>query len=95
MEATTPLPPLPPPPLDEDTAFFHSVTPTVKNFSEDEKIEFRMGVLTLIKQIKEKRRERPHVPPLRSPHYTSTSYSYSNTSEYQNQNSNNYTFQDL
>lgn len=47
--------PPPPPQIDEDTAFFASVTPAVKNFTEDEKIEFRMGVLTLIKQIKENR----------------------------------------
>ncbi|KAF5276966.1 hypothetical protein FQR65_LT16114 [Abscondita terminalis] len=45
----------PPTQTDEDTAFFMSVTPAVKNFTEDGKIEFRMGVLKLIKGIKSKR----------------------------------------
>ncbi|GJQ70291.1 hypothetical protein Trydic_g22729 [Trypoxylus dichotomus] len=46
---------LSPPDMDEDTAFFKSLVPTVNKFSEDEKLEFRMGVLTLIKGIKQKR----------------------------------------
>lgn len=45
----------PSPPPNEDAAFFASITPTVNNFTEDEKLEFRMGVLTLIKNIKAQR----------------------------------------
>lgn len=66
----------PPPEIDEDSAFFKSVTPAVRNFTEDEKLEFRMGVLTLIKQIKAKRSERPLRPPSSVDSYQHTSASY-------------------
>ncbi|KAJ8920494.1 hypothetical protein NQ315_005363 [Exocentrus adspersus] len=36
---------------DEDEAFFISITPSVRKMSEDDKLEFRMGVLQLIKNI--------------------------------------------
>lgn len=45
--------------IDEDMAFFTSVTPSLKNFSEDEKLDFRMGVLNLIKNIKANRNRLP------------------------------------
>lgn len=40
--------------IDEDEAFFVSITPSVSGMSEEQKIEFRMGVLQLIKDIKNK-----------------------------------------
>ncbi|KAF5277504.1 hypothetical protein FQR65_LT03842 [Abscondita terminalis] len=43
------------PPPDEDQAFFQSVIPSVRKMSEDEKMEFRMGVLQLLHKIKQKR----------------------------------------
>lgn len=46
----------PTPDLDEDTAFFTSITSSVNKFTEDEKLEFRIGVFTLIKNIKAKQR---------------------------------------
>ncbi|XP_018580147.2 uncharacterized protein LOC108917847 [Anoplophora glabripennis] len=39
---------------DEDEAFFISITPTVQKMSEEDKLEFRMGVLQLIKDINRK-----------------------------------------
>lgn len=51
-------PPQPLTNIDEDDAFFKSVTPAVKKFTEDEKLEFRIGLLSLIKQIKRKRYKR-------------------------------------
>ena len=44
---------------DEDEAFFISVIPTVRRMSEDEKLDFRMTVLQLIKDINNRRKERP------------------------------------
>lgn len=38
--------------IDEDAGFFASITPFVKKFNDDQKISFRMGVLTLIQQMK-------------------------------------------
>ncbi|CAH1738613.1 unnamed protein product [Aphis gossypii] len=40
-----------PPSLDEDESFFASVIPLMKKFSEDEKLEFRIGVIKLIQDI--------------------------------------------
>ncbi|KAF5272345.1 hypothetical protein FQR65_LT17459 [Abscondita terminalis] len=78
---------LPIPEIDEDTVFFKSITPSVRNFTEDEKLEFRMEVLQLIKQIKQKRYEQELRPSLtRSYDYPSGSSfsSYSTpTAEYQ------------
>ncbi|XP_018578255.1 uncharacterized protein LOC108916476 [Anoplophora glabripennis] len=65
--------------LDKDVSestFFISVTPAVKNFTEDEKLEFRMGVLTLIKQIKEKRYEREVRPPSMSSYHQACVFSW-------------------
>ncbi|XP_050311534.1 uncharacterized protein LOC126747083 [Anthonomus grandis grandis] len=42
-------------PSNEDESFFNSVVPMITTMSEEEKIEFRMGVLQLIKKIKQKR----------------------------------------
>lgn len=41
---------------DEDTAFFASITPSVRNMTEDEKLEFRIGALELIRKIKQTRK---------------------------------------
>ncbi|XP_017771316.1 PREDICTED: uncharacterized protein LOC108558794 [Nicrophorus vespilloides] len=45
------------PPVEnaEDKAFFMSLISSVQRFKEDETLEFRMGVLSLIQQIKQKR----------------------------------------
>lgn len=37
---------------DEDRAFFKSIEPSVKSLSEDSKLEFRISVLKLIKDLK-------------------------------------------
>lgn len=42
---------------DADEAFFMSVTPSLKRMSEDEKLEFRIGVLQLLKDINNRRQE--------------------------------------
>lgn len=42
--------------LDEDDAFFASVKSSVSSFTEDEKLNFRMELMSLIKNIKYKRR---------------------------------------
>ncbi|XP_041983844.1 uncharacterized protein LOC121736604 [Aricia agestis] len=41
--------------MNEDEAFFASLLPSVVNYSEDERLEFRLEVLALMKRIKEKR----------------------------------------
>lgn len=41
-----------PTPPDEDESFFNSVLPSIKKMSEDEKFDFRIGVLNLIQSIK-------------------------------------------
>jgi len=43
---------------DEDEAFFISVIPAVRRMSEEEKLDFRMSVLQLIKNINNRRKER-------------------------------------
>lgn len=42
--------------MNEDEAFFASLLPTVVKYSEDERLEFRMEVLGIMKNIKEKRK---------------------------------------
>ncbi|XP_049882344.1 uncharacterized protein LOC126378185 [Pectinophora gossypiella] len=37
---------------DEDRAFFNSITPTVKKLSSDAKLEFRIQVMTVLKNLK-------------------------------------------
>jgi len=44
---------------DEEEAFFISVIPAVRRTSEEEKLDFRMSVLQLIKDINNRRKERP------------------------------------
>ena len=44
---------------DEDEAFFISITPAVRRMSEEEKLGFHMSVLQLIKDINNRRKERP------------------------------------
>jgi len=44
---------------DEDEAFFISIIPAVRRMSEEEKLDFRMSVLQLIKDINNRRKERP------------------------------------
>ena len=44
---------------DEDEAFFISFIPAVERMSEEEKLDFRMSVLQLIKDINNRRKERP------------------------------------
>lgn len=42
--------------MNEDEAFFASLLPTVVKYNEDERLEFRMEVLGIMKNIKEKRK---------------------------------------
>lgn len=41
--------------MNEDEAFFASLLPTVVKYNEDERLEFRMEVLAVMKNIKDKR----------------------------------------
>jgi len=58
---------------DEDGAFFISIIPTVRRMSEEEKLDFRMSVLQLIKDINNRRKERPVFETTLSSASTSTS----------------------
>lgn len=42
--------------MNEDEAFFASLLPTVVKYSEDERLEFRIEVLAVMKKIKDKRK---------------------------------------
>lgn len=42
--------------MNEDEAFFASLLPTVVKYSEDERLEFRIEVLAVMKKIKEERK---------------------------------------
>ncbi|XP_045507477.1 uncharacterized protein LOC123703495 [Colias croceus] len=42
--------------MNEDEAFFASLLPTVVKYSEDERLEFRIEVLSVMRKIKEKRK---------------------------------------
>lgn len=42
--------------MNEDEAFFASLLPTVVKYTEDERLEFRMEVLAVMKKIRDKRR---------------------------------------
>lgn len=42
--------------MNEDEAFFASLLPSVVKYSEDERLEFRIEVLAVMKRIKEKRK---------------------------------------
>ena len=44
---------------DEDEAFFISVIPTVRRISEEKKLDFRKSALQLIKDINNRRKEKP------------------------------------
>lgn len=46
-------------PPDEDEAFFISITPMVRKFTDEEKLEFRMSVLQLIQNINTKKHSQP------------------------------------
>lgn len=48
---------------DEDEAFFISVTPDVRRMCEEDKLEFRMSVLMLIKDINNRRKNCPTSEP--------------------------------
>ena len=41
--------------MNEDEAFFASLLPTVVKYNEDERLEFRIEVLNVMKKLKEKR----------------------------------------
>jgi len=58
---------------DEEEAFFISVIPAVRRMSEEEKLDFRMSVLQLIKDINNRRKERPVFETTFSSASTSTS----------------------
>jgi len=58
---------------DEEEAFFISVIPAVRRMSEEEKLDFRMSVLQLIKDINNRRKERPIFETTFSSASTSTS----------------------
>lgn len=40
--------------MDEDTAFFYSLLPSVRSLSDDDKLQFRIDVLSLLKRLKNK-----------------------------------------
>ncbi|CAG9569905.1 unnamed protein product [Danaus chrysippus] len=42
--------------MNEDEAFFASLLPSVVKYNEDERLEFRMEVLAIMKRIKDKRK---------------------------------------
>jgi len=44
---------------DEDEGFFISIIPALRRISEKEELDFRMSVLELIKDINNRRKERP------------------------------------
>ena len=44
---------------DEDEAFFISVIPAVRRMPEEDKLDFRMFVLQLVKDINNRRKEKP------------------------------------
>lgn len=44
--------------MNEDEAFFASLLPTVVKYSEEERLEFRIDVLAVMKSINQKRRQR-------------------------------------
>ena len=46
-------------PPDQEEAFFISIIPAVRKMSEEEKSDLRFNVLQLIKDIKNRRKERP------------------------------------
>lgn len=56
-------------PPDEDEAFFLSVLPSVRRLSEDDKLEFRLGVLSTIRDIK-RRSEAREAASNESPQYS-------------------------
>ena len=58
---------------DEDEAFFISIIPAVRRRSEEENLDFRMSVLQLIKDINNRRKERPVCETTFSSAITSTS----------------------
>jgi len=58
---------------DEEEAFFISVIPAVRRMSEEEKLDFRMSVLQLIKDINSRIKERPVFETTFSSASTSTS----------------------
>ena len=58
---------------DEEEAFFISIIPAVRRMSEEEKLDFRMSVLQLIKDINNRRKERPIFETTFSSASTSTS----------------------
>nr|XP_053608009.1 uncharacterized protein LOC128673879 [Plodia interpunctella] len=42
---------------NEDEAFFASVLPTIEKYNDDDKLNFRMGVLAVMKKIKNRRKK--------------------------------------
>ena len=58
---------------DEDEGFSISVIPAVRRISEEEKLDLRMSVLQLIKDINNRRKERPAFETTFSSATTSTS----------------------
>jgi len=58
---------------DEDEAFFISVIPALRRISEEEKLDLLMSVLQLIKDINNRRKERPASETIFSSATTSTS----------------------
>lgn len=71
---------------DEDEAFFISITPTVRKMSEEDKLEFRMGVLQLIKDINSRGKDIPDSVSFFSPaNPSSSSHPSASYSHYTNQ----------
>ena len=58
---------------DEDEAFFISVIPALRRMSDEEKLDFPMSVLQLIKDINNRRKERSVLETTFSSAITSTS----------------------
>ena len=75
---------------DDDKSFLHSLLPSLKSFSEDEKIEFRLNTLNCIKSIRGKRptaQYYPYYPSHLQPLSGNQFSGHSNNSNYMTHNS--------
>jgi hypothetical protein len=68
-------------PPDEDEAFFISITPAVRKMSDEDKLDFKMQVLQVIKNINNKNRYAPPSVPASPIH---SNYLYSQQSQQSN-----------
>ncbi|CAG9822167.1 unnamed protein product [Phaedon cochleariae] len=74
--------------VDDDMAFFSSLLPTVKSLTNDDKLQFRIDVLQLLRKYKAKpqRTANIHQPPFSSPgndySHDNNNYAYSSQRTY-------------